>query len=153
MTDTTTDLGTIWVVGQRRAPGGTFPPASGAGTGSSGGDGGVEPELVDPDPEDPPWSPPHPCDDPETAREWNADAAAAEAKREFERQAAERGDDGLFSREWHAFLYEDATGRVYVGPVSAGSQGAVAPDTTGMTPDNLVGFIHNHPGGAESVGG
>ncbi|WP_346927426.1 hypothetical protein [uncultured Arthrobacter sp.] len=131
MTDTT-DLGTIYVVGQRRAPGGAFPSG---GSGGGGGDdgGGIQQNEVSDDPNSP--SPGFdPCADPTTALEWNADAAAAEAKREFERQAAERGDDGLFSREWYAFLYEDATGRVYVGPVSAGSQGTVTPDTTGMTP-------------------
>lgn len=54
MTDTTTDLGTVWVVGQRRRPGGTFPPASGGGGGGIPGDsGGVHQDEVDPDPDDP----------------------------------------------------------------------------------------------------
>lgn len=112
MTDTTTDLGTIWVVGQRRAPGGNFPPASGTGGGGPGDDGGVHQDEVDPDGGGQDGPAIDPCASPDTALEWNADAAAAEAKREFERQAAERGDDGLYSREWHAFLYQDATGRV-----------------------------------------
>lgn len=146
MTDTTTDLGTIWVVGQRRAPGGTFPPASGAGTGSSGGDGGVEPELVDPDPEDPPWSPPHPCDDPETAREWNADAAAAEALRRFQTDA---NDPLLDGRERGTVLYRSpATGVIHLGVLSVGASmaGSVAPDLTGIDPAWIIGDVHSHPG-------
>lgn len=151
MTDTT-DPGTIYVVGQRRAPGGTFPSGGGGGGGNE--PGGVDQWELEEDGGLPPdEGGAHPCDDPETALEWSADAAAAEAKKEFERRAAERGDDGLYSREWHAFLYQDATGRVYVGPVVAGSQGIVTPDTTGMTPDNLVGFIHNHPGGGLNPSG
>jgi hypothetical protein len=138
--------GDVWVTGQRRAPGGSFPKVS-------GDDSGVHQDEVDPDGGSPDGPQMNPCLDPATALEWNADAAAAEAKREFERQAAERGDDGLYSREWHAFLYQDATGRVYVGPVVAGSQGTVTPDTSGMTPDNLIGFIHNHPGGGLNPSG
>lgn len=46
MTDTS-NLGTIWVVGQRRAPGGNFPPASGAGGGGPGEDGGIHQDEVD----------------------------------------------------------------------------------------------------------
>jgi len=97
--------------------------------------------------------PPDPCADPDTARDWNADAAAAEAKKEFERRAAEREDDGLYSREWHAFIYQDQNGRMYLGPVVPGTVNSVTPDTTGMTPDNLIGFIHNHPGGGLTPSG
>lgn len=78
MTDTT-NLGTIWVVGQRRAPGGTFPPPAGGGGGGGPPDIiGVEPEEVELNPEPPPT---HPCDDPATALPWNVDAARQRRRR------------------------------------------------------------------------
>lgn len=103
--------------------------------------------------------PPDPCADPETAREWNADAAAAEARAKFLVKAAELGDDELYQREFHAFLYRDSNGRVQVGGVSAGNRvGSTEPSTvgedwTGITPDNIIGEIHNHPGGSVAPGG
>ncbi|MDO9588534.1 MAG: hypothetical protein Q8R45_03620 [Brevundimonas sp.] len=96
-----------------------------------------------------------PCADPATALDWNADAAAAEAKREFERRAADMGDDGLYTREWHAYVYQNASGHMYLGPVSYGPPmgGMVTPNTSGMTPDNLIGSVHNHPGGSMNPSG
>lgn len=150
MTDTT-NLGDIFVVGQRRRPGGAFPSGGG---GSGGGGQGENPgdeqnEITDPEY----VPPPNPCDNPEAALEWNADAAAAAAKREFEARAAARGDTGLYSREWHAFIYQASDGSMYLGPVVPGTINSVTPDTTGMTPDNLIGFIHNHPGGGLNPSG
>ncbi len=93
--DDVTDLGEIVVVGQRRPPGSTGP------YGASGPSGPpTEQQDVSEYPNQGVDGPaPNPCATPEGAREWNADAAAARAKKEFERLAAERGDDGLYSRE------------------------------------------------------
>ena len=145
----------IDVVGQRRRPSGLFPAGPGGGGGGNN-PGGVNQWELDEEGDPPP--PPegegsHPCDDPETALDWNADAAAAEAKKEFERLAAARGDTELYSREWHAFIYEDQNGRMYLGPIVAGTINSVTPETAGMTPNNLVGFIHNHPGGGLNPSG
>jgi hypothetical protein len=102
---------------------------------------------------------PDPCADPATALEWNADAAAAEAKRKFLVRASELGDDELYQREFHAFLYRDSNGRIQVGEVSFGNRvGPTQPSTadpnwTGITPDNIIGEIHNHPGGGVAPGG
>lgn len=148
-----TNPGDVWVVGQRLQPNGLFPPPPGGGGGIPGDDGGIHQDELDPDNPSPNPSPSHPCENPATAVDWNADAAAAEAKKEFERLAAERGDDGLYSREWHAFIYQDQNGRMYLGPVVPGTINSVTPDTTGMTPDNLIGFVHNHPGGTIAPSG
>lgn len=151
MTDTLPD---VVVTGQRLQPNGLFPHGPGGGGPGGGGGEGIHQNQVD-DPGTQPSQPagPHPCGDPETALDWNADAAAAEAKKEFERRAAERGDDGLYSREWYAFIYQDQNGRMYLGPVVPGTINSVTPDTTGMTPDNLIGFVHNHPGGGIAPSG
>lgn len=154
MTDVT-ELSDIWVIGQRRRPGGSFPTGGGSGGGSSTG-GPQQNELGEVQPEDPPA---HPCDNPETALEWNADAAAAEAMAKFLAKAAELGDQGLSQREFHAFLYRDSNGRIRVGGVTAGNRvsstepATVGADWTGITPDNIIGEIHNHPGGTVAPGG
>ena len=138
--------GDVWATGQRRQPGGTFPPASGAGGGGLGDGGGVEPELVDPDPEDPPYSPPHPCDDPATALDWNTDAAVAEASRRFQ---ADANDPLLDGRERGTVLYRNpATGAIHLGVLSVGPNmgGSVAPDITGIDPSWIIGDVHSHPG-------
>ncbi len=149
MTDPT-NPGDIYVVGQRRAPGGSFPSGGGGG----GGDetiGDVPETELPSDPRDDGM--PNPCADSFLALDWNADAAAAEAKKEFERRAAARGDTGLYSREWHTFIYEAQDGSMYFGPIVPGTINSVVPDTAGMTPNNLVGFIHNHPGGGLNPSG
>ncbi len=88
MTDTgsPSELDEIVVTGQRLQPNGLFPPGPGGGGPGGGGSGGDHQNQVD-DPGTQPSQPaaPHPCEDPETAIDWNADAAAAEAKKEFER--------------------------------------------------------------------
>ncbi|WP_298748207.1 hypothetical protein [uncultured Brevundimonas sp.] len=64
MTDTLPD---VYVVGQRRQPGGSFP----TGGGGSGDDGGIQQNEVSDDPNSP--SPGFdPCADPATALDWNA---------------------------------------------------------------------------------
>ena len=89
MTDVT-DLGEIEVRGQRRRPGGSFPrpPGSGTGGGGGGNEGGVEQNELDPNQPEQPPSEPHRCDNPETALDWNADAAAAEALRRMQQDAS-----------------------------------------------------------------
>ena len=87
------------------------------------------------------------CMFPGTRREWNADAAAAEAKKEFEEKAAELGDDSLHEREFGAMIYERADGSVFLGPITWGEKqgGSVAIDDSDATPSNVVGEIHSHP--------
>lgn len=150
MTDTT-NLGTIWVVGQRRAPGGSFPSAGSGG--GAGDDGGIHQLEVDPDPEDPPSSPPDPCADPATALEWNADAAAAAAAKEFARLAASRTPpEDLNTREWGAYLYRNPDGSVRIGPINFGPEftfggnGTVTLIQDGSMND-VIGFIHSHNSG------
>lgn len=151
MTDTT-NLGTIWVVGQRRAPGGTFP--SGGSSGGAGDSGGVHQREVDPDPEEPPYSPPDPCADPATALEWNTDAAAAAAAKEFARLAAERTpSETLNTREWGCYLYRAADGSIQRGPItfgdpfSNGGNGTVTLSDVGINPSTIVGSVHSHGSG------
>lgn len=116
-----TELGTIYVVGQRRAPGGSFPQRGGGGGGGGSGEDGIHQNQVSQDEPPPPYVQ-DPCADPSLAREWNTDAAAAEAKAKFLAKAAELGDEELYQREFHAFLYRDSNGRVQVGGVTAGNR-------------------------------
>lgn len=153
MTDTgpPTNPGNIDVLGQRRTnPLDGFPNRDAwSGVGEIGGPQG---ELTgDSDSGGSPGI--DPCSAPESRREWNVDAAAAAAKKEMERKAGIKGDDGLYSREWFAYLYERPDGSVYVGPVAEGFPGYVVPDNTGQTADNLLGWIHNHPGGTQEPSG
>lgn len=140
--------GDVWAMGQRRVPGGSFPTGGGGGS-PRGGDGDQQNE-VDPDAESPDRPDADPCSEPETALEWNADAAAAEAKRQFEAQAQELGDDGLYEREFGAQIYQRPDGSIYLGRVTYGDPmtGAFAFDESGATQGNLVGEIHSHPGGS-----
>jgi len=97
--------GDVWATGQRRQPDGSFPSGGGgAGTGV----GGINQNDLDPaDPGTPtdPEAQADPCADPETALEWNADAAAAEAAKEFARLAADQTPpEDLNTREWGAYL-------------------------------------------------
>jgi len=132
-----TDLGEIVVVGQRRSePWQPFPE---------------RPTLVRPDPDvavlpDEDTGPVDPCFNPETARDWNADAAAAEALR---RMQADANDPLLDGRERGFVIYWDAAtqmmrlGNLAVGPAMGG---AVTPDLTGIDRGSIIGFIHSHPG-------
>lgn len=143
MTDTgpPTDPGDIVVVGQRRSdPGYPFPERPEPPTGP------VDPNT--PTIEDDPGFA-DPCADPETALEWNADAAAADALKKFKAKAAELGDDGLYEREFGCQLYQSPDGSIYLGPITYGDPltGTFNFDESGATVGNLVGEIHSHPTG------
>lgn len=147
MTDPT-NPGDIYVIGQRRAPGGSF-PGGGGGIDESTGD--VPETELPPDPLDDDM--PNPCAAPSTALEWNADAAAAEAAKEFARLASERAPpETLNNREWGAYLYAQPDGSVRLGTVSfgpeftAGGVGTVSLIDDGL-PSDIVGFVHSHSGG------
>lgn len=139
MTDVTT-VGEIVVKGQRRVrEGDPFPSRPVYET--------YQPDVsgIDPVPEE--EQPPDPCADPETALDWNADAIAALALKLFRQKAEELGDDGLYTREFGAQIYQRADGSLYLGPVAHGDPqtGTFTMDETGATSDNLVGEIHTHP--------
>lgn len=138
-----TPVDDISVVGQRRrTPAGSFPPSGGGG---SGGAGGIHQNQVEMEDTPPPPMPAHPCNDPETALEWNADAAAAEALR---RMQADANDALLDSRERSVVIARDpATGRVYLGRLAVGEPfaGTVGWDFTGINPAHVIGYMHSHP--------
>jgi hypothetical protein len=97
---------------------------------------------------------PDPCADPETALEWNADAAAAEAAKEFARRAEARiPPETLNTREWGCYLYRAMDGSIRLGPItfgppfSNGGVGSVALSDAGITPSTIVGSVHSHSGG------
>lgn len=142
-----TDLGTVWVTGQRRRPSGAFPTRGGGGGGSANEPGSPNQwELEEEDPQSPEGHS-DPCADPVTALEWNADAAAAEAFAKFKAKAAELGDTGLYQREFGAQIYQRPDGSIYLGPVTWGDPmtGTFDFDESGATQGNLVGEIHSHP--------
>ncbi|GAA0870152.1 hypothetical protein GCM10009116_19880 [Brevundimonas basaltis] len=111
-----------------------------------------------------------PCDDPETAREWNADAAAAEALRRMIAAALAQDDPThhLANREYGAMICERADGVLTISPVvwgdpifdaggtwvNPGEQPTVPVDIDacgiGSTP---LAMIHTHPstGGAGAI--
>ena len=144
----------IEVVGQRRLPGGTFPTGGSAGTGGGTGDGGgVHQNEVGM--EDPPPPTQDPCADPELAREWNADAAAAQAAREFARLAAERSPpEDLNTREWACYLFVAPDGSIQAGPITFGDPfefggvGTVRPSDAGIDPATIIGSVHSHATGS-----
>lgn len=141
------NLGEIVVRGQRRSPGGAFPTPPSSGGGSPDDEGGIEAEEVDPNGQ--PQGPAHPCGDPAQAVDWNSDAAAAEALKEFRKEAALLGDDDLYEREFGAQIYQSPDGSIYLGRVTWGEKlsGTFDYDETNATQGNLVGEIHSHPGG------
>lgn len=162
MTDPTTDLGTIWVVGQRRRPGGSFPAGGGSGGGGGipGDDGGIHQDEVDPDGGSPDGSPTDPCLDTVTAQEWNIDAAAAAAAAEFDRLGRAAGEDGINDRERGAFLYRRADGSIGFGPLPIAegplfSEGGefVSGGLGDIDPGSVVGYIHSHPQGSHRPSG
>lgn len=114
------DPGTVWVTGQRLQPNGTFPPASGSGGG--GGGGGVRQNELHPDGPGPDSPRPHPCENPETAFDWNADAAAAEALRRMLETVAALNDSthNLSNREYGAMICEHSNGTLSVSPIQWG---------------------------------
>lgn len=103
-----------------------------------------------------------PCADPDKKREWDIDAAAAEAVREFQRRAAERGED-LNTREWGAPIWQGPNGEIEIGPIAyseytflqpgPGGQGTV--QTSWNTPPGwrIVGVVHTHFAGGHLPSG
>lgn len=148
--DDVTDLGEIVVTGQRRYdesysfPSPPSPP----------------PPIVDEiEPVDP--SNEHPCGTAQGARDWNADAAAAEALRQMIDQAQTQFGEGDFvNREWGALLCESPDGSVSVGPIrwgdsildedgnmtNPGEQPTVSIPETDCGAARPIGMIHTHPG-------
>lgn len=164
MTDPTS-VDDISVVGQRRrTPAGSFPPSGGGG---SGGAGGIHQNQVEMEDTPPPPMPAHPCNDPETAREWNADAAAAEALRRMLEAAAAQNDvtHTLYNREYGAMICENSDRSMSISPIQWGDPIFDADGTwvgAGQQPSVNVNFnscgsgsipiamIHSHPStGAE----
>ncbi len=152
MTDTLPD---VVVVGQRRpnGSGAAFPSIGSSGGGGGNNPGGIHQNEIEENPEDPP-AVFNPCADPATAEDWNADAAAAEAAKEFARRAAAAGEDGLNTRERGAFLYRGANGQILIGPITQGTGftnggwGTVQLDMTGIDPSTIVGSVHSHGAGS-----
>lgn len=156
MTDTApTELDPILVVGQRRQPSGQFPSRGGGGP-AGGGEGGIG--VDEPIPEDPTSQPtgrPDPCAAPDTALEWNADAAAAEAAKEFARLASEKTPpETLNTREWGCYLYRASDGSIRMGPPTfgdpfeAGHVGNVQLSNDGIDPATIIGSVHSHGSGS-----
>ena len=160
MTDPT-NLGTIWVTGQRRAPGGSFPSGGGGGSGDPEGDHQAE---LDADPDHTPPYSFNPCGNPAGRREWNTDAAAAQTVKDLEEFAGSEpatGGRGFNEREYGAALWERADGTVIRGPMRHSEQTfaeAAAAAATGGTgkptvdidwtppePDLVpIGSVHSH---------
>lgn len=148
-----TPVDEIVVVGQRRRPGGTFPSRSGSGSGEPGGDHQIE---VTDDPGQP-TPPPDPCADPETRKEWNADAAAAEALRLMIAKA-NLMDGFLGRREFGAILYRRPDGSIGIGNITWGppfdqpdpetGRTYVELDYSGIPPASIIGSIHSHNAGS-----
>lgn len=139
MTDTLPD---VYSAGQRRAPGGTFPVRPGSGGGPSDTPGRTIHQAGD-DPEPSPGT--DPCANPDSALEWNTDAAAAEALR---RMQADADDPLLDGRERSFVIYRDpATGWIRLGNIAVGPNmgGEVTPDITGINFEDIIGVIHSHP--------
>lgn len=94
-----------------------------------------------------------PCSNLDTALEWNADAAAAEAAKEFARLAAARNPrETLNTREWGAYLYRMPNGSIRVGAINFGPEfspsglGSVRLLDDGPATD-IVGSVHSHRSG------
>ncbi|MBU1323966.1 MAG: hypothetical protein KJ676_01855 [Alphaproteobacteria bacterium] len=152
-----TQVDDIVVRGQRRWPNGQFPVRSGEGYGED--PEGPIPIEIGQEP-DPPTST-DPCASPETALDWNADAAAAEAVkdlRDFARSQFPNEQD-FNDREYGAVLWEMPDGSIIHGPMRAGehtfyeASGAGDGETRAVveldwTPPGtgavIIGTVHTH---------
>lgn len=91
-----------------------------------------------------------PCSNPETAHDWNVDAAAAKAAKEFARRAALAGEDGFQYRERGAWIVQLPDGTFDIGPIITGDpfnedgDGWVTPNYEGVDPTTVVAFVHTH---------
>lgn len=115
-----TDLGTIVVIGQRRQASGLFPSRGGGGGGSANEPGGPNQwELEEEDPQ-PPEGQSDPCADPDTAREWNGDAAAGQTVKDLRTFAKQThpAEANFNDREYGAALWEMPDGSVVHGPMT-----------------------------------
>jgi hypothetical protein len=113
-------------------------------------------------------TPPDPCANPETARDWNADAAAAEAMRRMLQAALhDNGEPDFANREYGALICEKADGSLSIGPIkwgdpildseghmtNPGEQPTVPIDPNGCPGGSLpLAMIHSHPGAGENTG-
>lgn len=143
MTEPTT-VSELVVIGQRRADSaGSFPS---------------RPEYNDPNrpryntgpaPTYPTDPAPDPCDDPQKRREWGTDAGAADAWKDFKQDAANRGENPSLRERGQAIYSDPTTGTARLGPMSVGPAygGRHEIDLTGVPRANILGYIHNHPGG------
>jgi len=157
MTDVT-DLGEIEVKGQRRRNRSDPFPMRPVEDG-----GGGPPPTSDPTaPLDPGTLDQDPCADPVKRRAWNADAAAAEAVRDMMSWAAGLGDGSTFAnREFGVNLIVSLAGAlsspnvpVYMGdPAVTGTVPRVIIGVDGVTDENWMGDVHNHPSGDGRLSG
>lgn len=161
------ELDEVVVTGQRRAPGSNGPYGGGVTGGGAPGDaGGIHQDQVGENPEQPPL-PVDPCADPETAYDWNADAAAADTVKDIKVYASDThpGEDGINEREYGAVLWALPDGSMVHGPITFGADTFLNPgpdgvpgvvlDYTSPAPGAiLVGTVHSHgPGGYVMSGG
>lgn len=166
--DPPAELDEVVITGQRRQPNGLFPAPSGGGGGLPGDDGGIHQDELDPDNPGPGPSPPDPCSNPDTALDWNADAAAAEALRRMLETVAALDDSThhLANREYGAMICEQSDGTLSISPIQWGDPTFDENGTwlnPGVQPTVEVNFnacgagslplamIHSHP--STGVGG
>lgn len=134
----------IYVVGQRASSsGGGFPPQP------------RSPDDYPPHQNGGSGRPTNPCENPVTALEWNADAAAA---KEFARLAALAGENGLNYRERGAYMIQRPDGSIGFGPVHTSEpfengDAAVHLTYEGIDPSWIIGSIHSHPAGSHLPSG
>lgn len=87
-------------------------------------------------------------------QQCGADGKAREAADLFFQKAAEEGQHIAY-RERGAYILRNDDGTYRLSGYAEGvpMAGSVAPDPAGITPGNIVGMIHNHPGGTLSPSG
>lgn len=88
------------------------------------------------------------CTIPHERAEWDKDAAAAGALNAIKSAAVAEGEP-LAARERTAVLYKTAVGGVARGYLGRGAtaSGGAPYDFTGINIKDVVGLVHNHPGG------
>lgn len=149
MTDTTTTVDDVIVVGNRRPARTSAPFGGGSGVGGGKGWDPIEQREIDEEPEDDGSD--DPCRTPERRKEKNADAVAAAAVALFAEMAALQGEDGLNYRERGAYLFLNPDGTVSLGPVKEGDpfvSGGVGSTGDlsygGRDPAMIIGSVHTH---------
>ncbi|RZJ01485.1 MAG: hypothetical protein EON90_02575 [Brevundimonas sp.] len=154
MTDPT-NVDDVIVIGQRRENGSMAPfPQRPSFTPPNPGDvSEIEPDIGDGQSD--------PCSDPEKFAEWERDAAAAKAAKDFVTRALADGepDDRLAVREYGAWLIRMPDGSIGHGPIRRGTDTfdegdgvtSVTLDFEGVDPSTIVGFIHSHNPGNDNA--